>query len=320
LSIPCIYDSQGNAITTASSSCSAQVTCSNAITCRVTGGGTLYEGDVSTNCINVVTTLYDDLANAAGLVVDHISHGGQLGAPFSQMDCGTRLGNPCIRGEWQHTRHYDSKNNGAQDVFDMSFHSANPNPTGHFDTLDCGCLPCCGDTNGLKAAPPGWSNFRFTVCNPDDRRVCGPLPRPAPANAIIFTGIGTFTPGTNTSNGKKASSSYVIFRVYIEDRSEPGGVHPGGAKMPATVYCFQAWDTGIPTSKKKDFSNVAVAFRTCLGQDSCAFMAAMSSGQLLPGSLPSSTVCGAAADVADQGPLHDGSQQIHPSTSATCTQ
>jgi hypothetical protein len=31
-------------------------------------------------------------------------------------------------------------------------------------------------------------------------------------------------------------------------------------------------------------------------------------------------VCGAAADVADQGPLHDGSQQIHPSTSATCTQ
>jgi len=307
-------------VTTAASSCSATVICAPAVSCRVTGGGTLYAGDVSTNCINIITTLYDDLDSN---LVDHISHGGQLGAPFSQMDCATRLDNPCIRGEWEHVRHYDNKLNGAQDDFDMDFHSANPNPTGHFDTLDCGCLPCCyNGTNyvGNDPAPPGWSNFKFKVCNPDDRRICGPLPSPAPANAIIFSGIGTFTPQTSVGNGKNAEKRYVVFRVYIEDRSEPGGIHPGGAKMPGTVYCFQAWDTGIAIMKKPDFSTVAVDFRTALGQDSCAFMAAMQNGSLLPGSLPSKTVDGMAADVADQGALHDGSQQIHPSTGATCTQ
>jgi len=321
--IPCIYESQGNLITTKSSSCSAQVECQQAVSCRVTGGGTLYAGDVSINCINVVTTLYDGMADTAGLTVDHISHGGQLGAPFSQMDCATRLANPCIRGEWEHVRHYDNKNNGNQGVFDMNFHSANPNITGHFDTLMCACLPCCyNGTNyvGNQPAPPGWSQFKFKVCNPDDRRICGPLPRPAPANAIIFTGIGTFTPQTNNVNGKKAAARYVVFRVYIEDRSEPGGIHPGGAKMPGTVYCFQAWDTGMAVTKKPDFTTLASSFRMALGADSCAFLTSMSNGTLPPGSLPSTTVGNVTADVADQGPLHDGSQQIHPSTGATCTQ
>jgi hypothetical protein len=41
---------------------------------------------------------------------------------------------------------------------------------------------------------------------------------------------------------------------------------------------------------------------------------------MTPGSLPNSTVAGVAADVVDEGPLHDGSQQIHPSTDSTCTQ
>jgi len=72
--------------------------------------------------------------------------------------------------------------------------------------------------------------------------------------------------------------------------------------------------------KKADFSTLATAFRTCLSADSCAFLTAMSNGSLPQGSLPQSTVCGAAADVVDCGPLHDGSQQIHPSTDATCTQ
>lgn len=318
--IPCIYDSQGRAVATAASSCAASVDCQTAVTCRVTGGGTLYDGDVSTNCINVVTTLYDRLAEEAGFVVDHISHGGQLGAPFSQMDCAERLANPCIRGEWQHVRHYDAKQNGLKDVYDMSFHSANPNVTGHFDTLMCACLPCCGDTNGYKAAPPGWDHFRFEVCNKDDRRICGPLPRPAPANAIIFTGIGTITPNDSTGSGRNAQRRYVVFRVYIEDRSEPGGIHPKGGNMPATVYCFQAWDTGIATTKKAEFSTLAKDFRIALGEDSCAFLAALSNGNLPQGSLPSSTVMGVPADTADQGALRNGSQQIHPSTSATCNQ
>ena len=325
--VPCIYNSSGTAITTSVSQCPACVSCQQAVTCRVTGGGTLYTNTFSTNCIVVETTLYDDLADSAGLLLDHVSHGGQLGAPFSQMDCANRLNNPCIRGEWQHVRHYLSGKNGTgtqpQDVFDMSFHSANPNSSGHFDTLDCACLPCCFDgTNyiGNRPAPPGWSSLKFQVCNPDDRRICGPLPRPAPANAIIFTGIGTFTPQSSVGNGNKAKSRYVVFRVYIEDRSEPGGAHPGGQNEPVTIYCFQAWDTGVPTVKKADFSTLATAFRTCLSADSCAFLTAMSNGSLPQGSLPQSTVCGAAADVVDCGPLHDGSQQIHPSTDATCTQ
>lgn len=320
LTVPCVYDSQGNAVTTSASSCPATVNCETAVSCRVTGGGTLYAGDVSTNCINVVTVLYDRLADQAGLVVDHISHGGQLGAPFSQMDCADRLANPCIRGEWQHVRHYDNKVNGQQDVFDMSFHSANPNITGHFDTLNCACLPCCSSNIVLKPAPPGWDHFRFQVCNKDDRKICGPLPRPAPANAIIFTGIGTFTPNTSTGNGKNAQRRYVVFRVYIEDRSEPGGIHPKGGNMPGTVYCFQAWDTGISTAKKMQFDDLAKDFRIALGEDSCAFLAALSNGNLPQGSLPPTTVDNVPADTVDQGPLRNGSQQIHPSTSATCTQ
>jgi hypothetical protein len=324
--IACLYGPNGQPLQTSVSQCPACVSCCLAPTCRVTGGGTLYAGDVSINCTNVTTVLFDDLADAAGLTVDHISHGGQLGAPFSQMDCGTRLNNPCIRGEWSHHRHYDNKNNGASSDFDMDFHSANPNPTGHFDTLMCACLPCCSDQINLKPHPPGWDGFKFKVCNPDDRRICGPLPRPAPANAIIFTGIGTFTPQT-TANSKKAAKYYVIFRVYIEDRSEPGGIHPGGAKMPGTVYCFQAWNTGVQIGKKGSWDTIMTEFRAALGADSCAFLTAMQNGDLPQGSLPNPNVCidptkpntCFQADVVDQGPLHDGSQQIHPSTGATCT-
>jgi hypothetical protein len=320
--IPCIFDSRGSNITTAASSCSASVSCQTPVTCRVTGGGTLYTNTFSTNCIVVGTTIFDDLADSAGLVVDHISHGGQLGAPFSHMDCAQRLGDPCIRGQWEHQRHYLSGKNGGgtqpTDSFDADFHSNTPK--GVFDTLDCACLPCCGpegvhQPNGKFT---GLAN-RFDLCNPDDHKVCGPMPSPAPANAIIFSGIGTFTPGTNTVNGRAAQSRYVIFRVYIEDRSEPGGVHPKGAVQPGDIYCFQAWDTGIPTAKKPDFSTVATAFRTALSADSCAFLNSMSTGALVPGSLPPTTVNGVPADVIDCGPLHDGNQQIHPSTSATCT-
>ena len=322
LEIPCIYDDQGNAITTAEVPCDATVTCEQGIQCRVTGGGTLYEGDVSTNCINAVTMLHDRLSEAAGLVVDHISHGGQLGAPFSKMVCdyNAPLADPCIRGEWQHVRHYDNKQQGPQDVYDMAFHSANPNASGHYDTLLCGCLPCCGEVVS-KAAPPGWNSLKFEVCNKDDRRICGPLPRPAPANAIIFTGLGSFTPSDVSGKGRAAQARYVVFRVYIEDRSEPGGIHPKGANMPGTIYCFQAWDTGRTTKKKltqTEAETLFADFRRALRQDSCDFMRAMESRLLEPGTLPGTIVDGLEADTSDCGPLRNGSQQIHPSTGATC--
>jgi hypothetical protein len=277
----------------------------------VTGGGTLYPGVTDTNCVVLTTTLFDD-QQPAGVVLDHISHGGQLGAPFSMPDCGEVLGNPCIRGQWQHNRHYQGTGN-PRDQIDADFHSNTPK--GVFDTLMCACLGCCSDGQFIGSAVAN------NLCNPDDHKICGPQPRPAPANAIIFTGVGIFKPQTNNVNGRSAASRYVIFRVYVEDRSEPGGLHPGGAKEPADVYCFQAWDTGIPTVKKPDFSTVAVAFRKALAADSCAFINSISTSAatgLPPGSLPPSTVAGIAADIVDQGPLYNGNQQIHPSTSANC--
>src|SRR5439155_7679013 len=130
------------------------------------------------------------------------------------------------------------------------------------------------------------------VCNPDDHKICGPQPRPAPANAIIFSGVGKITPVDDTQGSRSAQAEWVVFRVYIEDRSEPGGFHPKGAVEPADIYCFQAWRTGIPVAKRQDFCEVATAFRRALGQANCDFLASLESGAAPIGSLPSPTVNG----------------------------
>jgi len=216
-SVPCVYDSNGNAVTTRPSSCSGDVICVQPVTCRVTGGGVLNPGIVDQSCIPVETTIFPFVVN--GLPVRSITHGGQLGAPFAQMDCGEKLGNPCIRGQWQHTRHYEGKGN-PRDVIDMNFHSVNPK--GQYDSLSCACLGCCDpETGAFIPAVVGPLIHKFQLCNPDDHKVCGPQPRPSPANAIIFSGIARVTPTTDAGgNGKTAE--YVICRVYNEDRSEPG--------------------------------------------------------------------------------------------------
>ena len=161
---------------------------------------------------------------------------------------------------------------------------------------------------------------KFALCNPDDHKFCGPQPRPAPANAIIFSGVGRFKPFVtdNNGNGNGNPAEWVVFRVYIEDRSEPGGFHPKGAVEPADIYCFQAWRTGISTTKRPDFCTIAPDFRRALGQANCDFLTALETGALDIGTLPSPIVNGVTADVQDCGPLHDGNQQIHPSTGATC--
>jgi len=329
----CVFDKNGVRIGDSTSNpCIASVGCATVVTCRVTGGGTLYNGDKDTDCVVLTTTLFP--LSSGGVPLNHISHGGQLGAPFSQMDCGEKLANPCIRGQWQHTRHFVGKAN-PRDVFDFDFHSNTPK--GLYDTLDCACLGCCNfdDVN----QPNGKFNgaHKFVLCNPDDHKVCGPQPRPAPANAIIFTGIGTVKPATDAGvNNQKGE--WVVFRVYIEDRSEPGGFFPKGAIEPSDVYCFQAWKTGILIAKKSDgnalgdspkLGNVN-AFRTALGVASCQFIQSLCTPEQIvnnvpgacvpPGTLPSSTVADHAADINDCGPLHSGNHQIHPSTGATCTQ
>src|SRR5688572_2634901 len=97
-SVPCVFDVNGNLITTTPSTCTASVNCAQPVTCRVTGGGVLIDGTVDNSCVDVATTISPLVVN--GLTVNKITHGGQLGAPFSQMDCGAILGNPCIRGQW----------------------------------------------------------------------------------------------------------------------------------------------------------------------------------------------------------------------------
>jgi hypothetical protein len=131
--IPCIYDSCGHVVTTAASSCPATVTCVPPVSARVTGGGDLLPGMVDQSCIPVATTILP-----SGPV--KITHGGQLGAPYNQQDCGTTIGNPCIRGQWSHHRHYDGNN---VDAFDVDFHSSNPGVIGYYDSLEVACLGCC---------------------------------------------------------------------------------------------------------------------------------------------------------------------------------
>jgi len=322
----CVFDSTGNLIRTGVSRCEACVQCPQIVTCRTTGGGTLIDGFTvgqnETNgtivCTQQVTTLFP-LVSATGLALNKVTHGGQLGAPYAQKDCGEILGNPCIRGQWQHVRHYQGKGN-PRDVVD-TVHTVTPK--GEFDTLNCACLPCCtgaaGDVNQPNGNFFGQTN-RFQLCNPEDHRICGPQPRPAPANALIWTGLGRSTPWDDEKGANAKNATWVVIRVYIEDRSEPGGGHPGGSIDPADVYVFQAWDTGIAVTKKPEaIDSVAADFRRLLARESCAFLDALQTGALPQGSLPPGTVGGLSADINDRGPLHDGNRQIHPSTSAVCT-
>jgi len=137
------------------------------------------------------------------------------------------------------------------------------------------------------------------------------------ANAINFSGIGTIKPVDD--NGAK-QKEYVVYRGYVEDRSEPGGFYPEGAVEPADIYCFQAWKTGILATKKPDFTTISTAFRTALGAANCDFLAQLEPGQLPIGTLPLPTVNGATADMQDCCPLYNGNEQIHKTTGAACTQ
>jgi hypothetical protein len=145
--------------------------------------------------------------------------------------------------------------------------------------------------------------------------------------------MGTMKHATDSGPGK--NSEWVILRVYVEDRSEPGGFHPGGSINPADIYVFQAWRTGIPVAngankKGSDPNNLGSApgldgmdvnvFRASLSDDSCAFIKSISvDGPCPPGSVPLDTVAGVTASVFDRGALRNGNRQIHPSTGSTCT-
>jgi len=305
----CVNDQNGNAVTTTSSPCTATVVCELASTCRVTGGGVLLPGEVEDNTCSPDVTTSIQGPNCNGAVAVKVTHGGQLGAPLSRVSCGNVAlfpqGDPCIRGQWEHVRHYKGKAN-PKSLFSVdNFHSNTPK--GIFDSLQCACLPCCENPDaGGKVG---------NLCNPDDHKICGPMPRPAPANAIIFSGVG-YISSCATANKKGGRSEAVVFRVYIEDRSEPGGQHPGGGKKPADVYCFQAWslDAINGNASGKIDSSAAIAARQAVADDNCAFIKGYTQG-----SLPNASLLGTPL-INDCGALHTGNQQLHPATGATCQQ
>ena len=229
--------------------------------CRVTGGGLvdacgpdLPGGDAPEHCGD----RNSDALNA--------THGGQVGAPVGVATAFTP-DSVCIQGEWQHVRHIRPKLYG-------NFHART------FDSLNCACLPCAGD--------PGSGTVTDGLCNPGDR-ICGPEPRRAPDNAICFSGVGDYA----VTNGNRAARS-VVFRVDVQDHSEPGGTN---GPPPPDRYRLRLWflNGADPTSGDAVSLRMAVA---------CAHAGVEDVGATTP-------------DIDDGGDLIRGNQQIHPSLPGT---
>src|SRR6185436_9503421 len=140
------------------------------------------------------------------------THGGRVGAPVGSA--GFDPDSECIHGNWEVVRHEKGNSEG-------NFHAKS------YDSLMCACLACPED--------PGSGFVIGGLCNPG-ARTCGPEPRRAPANKICFSGVGDFA----ESKGGRAARS-VLFRVDVEDRSEPGNSHAGGAAPPADRHRIRIW-------------------------------------------------------------------------------
>jgi len=224
--------------------------------CRVTGGGLVYAcgstlpgSDAPQHCGDRASDAQD------------ATHGGQVGAPVGVATAFTP-DSVCIQGEWQHVRHIKPKLNG-------NFHART------FDSLNCACLPCAGD--------PGSGTVTDGLCNPGDR-ICGPEPRRAPDNAICFSGVGDYA----VTNGNRAPRS-VVFRVDVQDHSEPGGTN---GRPPPDRYRLRLWFLRGADPSSAD----AVSLRMAVA---CAH-----AGE--------EDVSATTPDIDDGGDLIRGNQQIHP--------
>ncbi|HEY6167506.1 MAG TPA: hypothetical protein VI454_05670, partial [Verrucomicrobiae bacterium] len=250
------------------------VQCFRPNACRVTGGGRQN---------GPLLTYPDD--------VRYVTHGGQVGAPVSTAVCEVTTnfarGNPCIHGRWTHVRHASG---GLQGNFHARF----------FDTLECACL-------GTNVSPGGVYDSGTVVdgiCNPGDR-ISGPEPRHAPANKIAFTGVGDWA----DPNGRRASRA-TLFRVDIEDRSEPGGGHAGGQTPPPDRYRIRIW---VLTANELAQLNGAGPDRYLLGFRTA--ISACNGINVRDGvDVPNGTaVFGQRPpDIDDGGELERGNHQIHP--------
>jgi len=267
-STPC-PDTDNDACTTAG--CNGQgvcdqshLQCVKALGCRVTGGGTVDAcGPGNSGCDpNTPGSCAPDTCASPAL---EATHGGQVGAPVGVATAFT-ADSACIAGEWTHVRHIRPQLFG-------NFHARS------FDSLMCACLPCPEnpDVEGVVGA----------LCNPDDR-ICGPEPRRAPANKICFSGAGDYA----LTNGRRASRS-VVFRVDVEDRSEPGGTN---GPPPPDRYRIRIWFVNPDTSDGL----------TLRQEVACANPA-------------TEEVTASTPDIDDGGDLIRGNQQIHPPLNQTCT-
>jgi uncharacterized repeat protein (TIGR01451 family) len=288
----CSLDIHGSNIV-ASSECSAIISCVRPPSCRVTGGGRQDDPIV-----------YPDN-------VRYVTHGGQVGAPVGNKVCVVTeqffLGNPCIHGRWTHVRH-------MQGGLEGNFHAR------YYDTLDCACL----DTNYTPATvtvpgvdgvgPQTYVNLVYGPATVVDEvcgnRNIGPLPRPAGANKIVFTGVGDWA----DPNGRRAPRS-VLFRVDIEDRGEPGNAHALSAdKKPGRVpdrYRIRIWVLSDQEKAELNGSGpdkYLLNFRNAI---SACFGINVQDGASVPNGTAAFGV--RAPDVDDGGELLHGNHQIHPS-------
>jgi hypothetical protein len=146
-----------------------------------------------------------------------------------------------------------------------------------------------------------------TLCNEGDR-VCGPEPRRAPDNKICFSGIGNYA----LTNGKRDKDA-VVFRVDVEDRSEPGGTN---GPLPPDRYRIRIWlltPTAHhgPLGDPADVNSLAYKLRdrvACADPTKEAFTRPVVGG-----------IADETPDIDDGGDLIRGNQQIHPPHEKECT-
>jgi hypothetical protein len=285
----CAYTQDGASIT-ASNTCDAIVRCSSPAGCRTTGGG---RQDADSPRGALAWPLQGGGIDCLeGADVRYVTHGGQVGAPVgrpTEFDPDS----DCIQGNWEHVRH-------AKGGRRANFHAKS------FDSLLCACM---GDGSEPGIVIDG-------ICNPDDKKNgLGPLPRKAPANKITFSGVGDYT----CQKGGRAPRA-TLFRVDLEDRSEPGGFHPGGARDPADRYRIRMW---VLTPLEKAALDGAV--NSLNDPYLCNFRRAIAAKQtnvgLTDGAVDSrgdAVALGTAVfgvrrpDVDDGGEMQHGNHQIHP--------
>lgn len=210
--------------------------------------------------------------------VESVTHGGQVGAPVG-VETLFSPDSPCIRGEWQHVRHYGPGVTG-------NFHARS------FDSLMTACLDAGYGPGALVGE----------LCNPGDR-VSGPEPRKAPANKITFSGVGDYA----LEKGKREVRS-VLFRVDIEDRSEPGNSKKA-SEDPADRYRIRIW-----VLTEAELAKLVTAGDRLLDMRLAIAATPMSVVTRDGADVPNGTaVFGIRApDIDDGGELNDGNHQIHP--------